>query len=68
MLNVGQLPIAWGYAGAMGDTRVYVYGPLHRSGFVKRLKVSICQAMILLTWATILKIFALACFAGGNPR
>ena len=25
-------------------------------GFVERLKVSICQAMILLTWATILKI------------
>ena len=33
MLNVGQLPIASGYAGAMGGTRVYVYGPLHRSGF-----------------------------------
>jgi len=33
MLNVGQLPIAWGYAGAMGGTRVYVYGLLHRSGF-----------------------------------
>ena len=68
MLNVGQLPIAWGYAGAMGGMRVYVYGLSHRSGFVKRLKVSICQAMILLTCATILKIFALARFTGGNPR
>ena len=35
MFKVGQLPIAWGYAGAMGGTRVYVYGPLHRSGFVE---------------------------------
>ena len=37
MSNIGQLPIAWGYAGAMGGTRVYVYGLLHRSGFVKGL-------------------------------
>jgi len=34
VFNVGQLPIAWGYAGAMGGMRVYVYGLLHRSGFV----------------------------------
>jgi len=47
----------------------YMYmGCYTDQGFVERLKVSICQAMILLTWATILKIFALACFAGGNPR
>jgi len=32
--NIGQLPIAWGYTGAMGGMRVYVYGLLHRSGFV----------------------------------
>ena len=38
MLNVGQLPIAWGYAGAMGGTRVYVYGLLHRSGFCEEVK------------------------------
>ena len=38
MLNVGQLPIASGYAGAMGGTRVYVYGPLHRSGFCGKVK------------------------------
>ena len=38
MFKVGQLPIAWGYAGAMGGTRVYVYGPLHRSGFVEEVK------------------------------
>ena len=38
MFKVGQLPIAWGYAGAMGGTRVYVYGLLHRSGFVEEVK------------------------------
>ena len=35
MFNIGQLPIAWGYAGAMGGTQVYVYELLHRSGFVE---------------------------------
>ncbi len=68
MFNVGQLPIAWGKQGPWGGTQVYVYGLLHRSGFVEGLKVSICQAMILLTWATILKIFVLARFAGVNSR
>ena len=33
MFKLGQLPIAWGYAGAMGGTLVYVYGLLHRSWF-----------------------------------
>ena len=37
-------------------------------GFVERLKVYICQAMILLTCATIPKIFVLARFVGVNPR
>jgi len=58
----GGMQGPWGVHG-------YMYMGCHTDqGFVKRLKVSICQAMILLTWATILKIFALACFAGGNPR
>ena len=38
MSNIGQLPIAWGYAGAMGGTLVYVYGLSHRSGFVEGVK------------------------------
>ena len=38
MSNIGQLPIAWGYAGAMGGTLVYVYGLLHRSGFCEEVK------------------------------
>jgi hypothetical protein len=42
VFNVGQLPIAQGYAGAMGGTLVYVFGLLHRSGFVEGFKASIC--------------------------
>jgi hypothetical protein len=38
--NIGQLPIAQGYAGAMGGIRVYVYGLLHRSGFQRLLRVN----------------------------
>ena len=59
------------HGGTQGPWGVHGYmymGCYTDQGFVKRLKVSICQAMILLTWATILKIFALARFAGVNPR